>query len=849
LAQTELTVAAQCDTQPDSAAVGVKYGECKVSSPTFSALFAGDMRLTMTKVAPSGAGEMGALGLGTWPAQAGTTLTQLWLDGIEQFYCQASGCVNSNVTESVASTAKFGTSDWACSNLQCHCISSSKICSPDAPFGIGKIIAGQNGSLSMPCDYADPNDENATTQCAFKSQVITSTLGEGGLSLTECSFGSCLSQQSIQNAWYDAAQADPAKSGGVNLSGGVIGGLAVLGVFLAGIAAFVVYGIMARRRAAARLRKPRPEAFGLRWDSLHFQLPNGSALQRFTGVGAAVVRKRKAYDEEHEMSQIARDKGRRSGHILRGVSGEAPPGGLTAIMGASGAGKTTLVEILSGKNKRGTATGGLAYVSGDGTVLPSAPPSDCRVLCFVDQEDHLPPHSTVREALSFAAELANPENVTAAERAQIVDDTIATLGLGAVAGALIGDRKRRGLSGGEKRRVSIGIAAVARPSILVLDEPLSGLDSLAAMQVMQALRAMASGPRSGTTVIMTLHQPSFEIFEMPNKIMVMAHGETVFDAAPFTALTWCRRRNANISMGQNVADVLIKICSEGAPSTGSASNSISETQQATGVASSVEGSEKDEWRQRVGTAPDVKTPGSPGAYAVNMPIVGPRGPLVASHGATPTTLATQMRALVARQVKTAKRDPTGPLAHILGSVAIGLFVGGAFFQIDLTIAGFQNRIGSLFFVYILMTFASLSATVGIDRARPLMERERAAGHYHSMAWLATYLAYDLLLLRAIPAVLLATIVYWMVGLHPSAQNFFQYLLVSVVYAAVAGVFSALLGVIAADLSVAVLLAGLNILFNIAFGESSRIGCLLDTRWVPAVMHTCSALRGAVSRLC
>jgi ABC-type multidrug transport system permease subunit len=130
-----------------------------------------------------------------------------------------------------------------------------------------------------------------------------------------------------------------------------------------------------------------------------------------------------------------------------------------------------------------------------------------------------------------------------------------------------------------------------------------------------------------------------------------------------------------------------------------------------------------------------------------------------------------------------------------------------------------------------------------------MERERAAGHYHSMAWLATYLAYDLLLLRAIPAVLLATIVYWMVGLHPSAQNFFQYLLVSVVYAAVAGVFSALLGVIAADLSVAVLLAGLNILFNIAFGESSRIGCLLDTRWVPAVMHTCSALRGAVSRLC
>lgn len=510
----------------------------------------------------------------------------------------------------------------------------------------------------MPCDYADPADENAVTQCAFKSQVITSTLGGDGLALTDCSFGSCLSQQSIQNSWYAADAADPAKAGSAtSLSGGVIGGLAVLGVFVAGLAGAVVFGLMARRRAAARPRKPRPEALGLRFEDVHFELPKGNAVQRVTGLGAAAMRKRKAFDEEHEMSQIARNAGPRSGHILRGCSGEAPPGALTAIMGASGAGKTTLVEILSGKNKIGKSTGSLSYLSGDGTVLSSAPPSDCRVLCFVDQDDHLPAHSTVREALAFAAELANPENVTAAERAQIVDDTIATLGLGAVAGALIGDRRRRGLSGGEKRRVSIGIAAVARPSILVLDEPLSGLDSVAAMQVMQSLRTMASGPQSGTTVIMTLHQPSFEIFELCTKIMIMARGEIVFDAAPFTALSWCRRRNANISMGQNVADVILKVCSEGNASAGSASNSVAETQQATGIASSVsvEGSEKDEWRQRVGTAPDVKTPGSPGAYAVNMPFVGPRGPLLASHGGTPTTLATQVRALTVRQIQTAKR--------------------------------------------------------------------------------------------------------------------------------------------------------------------------------------------------
>lgn len=112
-----------------------------------------------------------------------------------------------------------------------------------------------------------------------------------------------------------------------------------------------------------------------------------------------------------------------------------------------------------------------------------------------------------------------------------------------------------------------------------------------------------------------------------------------------------------------------------------------------------------------------------------------------------------------------------------------------------------------------------------------MERERAAGHYHALAWLATHLAYDLLLLRIIPSLLLTTIVYWMVGLNPSAQHFFQHLLISVIYAAVAGVFGALLGALWHDLSLAILFNGLQILFSIAFG-----GFLLNLNTVPPVLR-------------
>ena len=129
-----------------------------------------------------------------------------------------------------------------------------------------------------------------------------------------------------------------------------------------------------------------------------------------------------------------------------------------------GAGKTTLIEILSKKSKSGVVTGNVSHPSANS--LPR--------IGFVPQQDILPSALTVSEALLFAARLRLPESVSEANKAALVHDITEKLGIGSLRDTRIGDVGKRGISGGEMRRVSIGLELVALPDILILDEPTSG---------------------------------------------------------------------------------------------------------------------------------------------------------------------------------------------------------------------------------------------------------------------------------------------------------------------------------------------------------------------------------------
>lgn len=116
---------------------------------------------------------------------------------------------------------------------------------------------------------------------------------------------------------------------------------------------------------------------------------------------------------------------------------------------------------------------------------------------------------TVHEALLFAARLRLPENVRDSEKIARVDDVIEKLGLNAIRNVRIGDGEKRGISGGEMRRVSIGLELVARPDVLLLDEPTSGLDSVSASKVANVLKALAHDQENPTAVIASIHQPRY----------------------------------------------------------------------------------------------------------------------------------------------------------------------------------------------------------------------------------------------------------------------------------------------------------------------------------------------------
>ncbi|KAK3249416.1 hypothetical protein CYMTET_41151 [Cymbomonas tetramitiformis] len=210
--------------------------------------------------------------------------------------------------------------------------------------------------------------------------------------------------------------------------------------------------------------------------------------------------------------------------ILYEVSGHVHVGELLAVMGPSGAGKTTLLNILADRPSLGQ----------DGIWTGQVLLNDMprwqkwqRHLGYVMQKDIFFEELTVYETLRFTAMLKMPYDLPEFEKERVVEDTIKQLGLDSVVSTKIGSQVERGLSGGELKRVNIATELLGDPSLLLLDEPLTGLDSARAIQVMKLLQQTAKA--QGRTVLLTIHQPSSQIYQLFDKLMLMAPGgRTVF---------------------------------------------------------------------------------------------------------------------------------------------------------------------------------------------------------------------------------------------------------------------------------------------------------------------------------
>lgn len=268
--------------------------------------------------------------------------------------------------------------------------------------------------------------------------------------------------------------------------------------------------------------------------------------------------------------------------LLHRITGYAPKGCVTAVMGPSGAGKSTLLDGLAGRIASGSLKG---RVSLDGADI--SPSIIKRTSAYIMQDDRLFPMLTVYETLMFAADFRLGP-IAMADKKKRVEKLIDQLGLSVSHLALfhshsklivrlihafifyvlymqssrntyIGDEGTRGVSGGERRRVSIGVDIIHGPSLLFLDEPTSGLDSTSAHSVIEKVHDIA---RAGSTVILTIHQPSSRIQLLLDHLIILARGQLMYQGAPKDVAVHLGRMGRKVPKGENSIEYLIDVIQE-----------------------------------------------------------------------------------------------------------------------------------------------------------------------------------------------------------------------------------------------------------------------------------------------
>ncbi|KAI9924611.1 hypothetical protein ASPWEDRAFT_51625 [Aspergillus wentii DTO 134E9] len=441
---------------------------------------------------------------------------QFWVDQKESFYCGLDTCEWSLETD-----YERNTTSYKCQNIQCKCIPGRMLCGEAGSIDIGafldQAIKGPAQFSSLSTLGGSPDDGSKFKEPAM-DDLIKSIFGDESITLA-CDSGECLYKTDVPG------YVRPVKKINTPLIAGVIAGCAL---FIVAVILSVWY--LSRRSYRGRIQLPlsddsddenarllaehKPAA--LYWDNVSYYL-NGK-------------------------------------EILSGIQGAAPHGQITAIMGASGAGKTSFLDILARKNKRGAIRGEF-YVNGEKI-------SDYdfkNMIGFVDQEDTMLPTLTVHETILTSALLRLPRDMSRGAKEQRVIEVEKQLGIYHIRDQLIGSEegKGRGISGGEKRRVGIACELVTSPSVLFLDEPTSGLDAYNAFNVVECLVTLAK--TYNRTVIFTIHQPRSNIVALFDRLVLLAHGRTVYSGPFSTCQQYFDNAGYSCPPGFNIADYLVDL--------------------------------------------------------------------------------------------------------------------------------------------------------------------------------------------------------------------------------------------------------------------------------------------------
>ncbi|KAL1543953.1 ABC transporter G member 25 [Salvia divinorum] len=442
--------------------------------------------------------------------------------------------------------------------------------------------------------------------------------------------------------------------------------------------------------------------------------------------------------------------------ILNGITGTAAPGRLLTILGPSGSGKSTLLNALAGRLHHGLA--GAVLFNGRKFTKQIAKKTG-----FVAQDDVLYPHLTVRETLVFCSILRIPVSVRREEKIAAVEAVIAELGLAPCADTIIGNSFVRGVSGGERKRVSIAHEMLVDPSLLILDEPTSGLDSTAAHRLVAVLGDLAA---RGKTVVMSVHQPSSRVYQRFDDLLVLSEGRCIYFGTRAEATPYFNSVGFSPVFPMNPADFLLDLAN-GVCQVDGFSEREGPNVRRTLVSS-----------YNNVLAPKVK------AACMDTPMVvtreGNGDPPVEEYSCTShlATWVNQFSILLQRNLKERKHETFNSL-RVFQVITASLLGGFMWWHSDYR--DVQDRLGLLFFVSIFWgVFPSFNAVFAFPQERAIFMKEKAAGMYTLSSYFMARITGDLPMELILPTMFLS-ILYWMTGLKPELSAFILTLLVLLGY--------------------------------------------------------------------
>lgn len=483
--------------------------------------------------------------------------------------------------------------------------------------------------------------------------------------------------------------------------------------------------------------------------------------------------------------------------ILNGITGIVCPGEILAMLGPSGSGKTTLLSALGGR-LNGKLSGKITYNSQpfSGAIK--------RRTGFVAQDDILYPHLTVTETLVFTALLRLPKSLTSSEKTQHVERIISELGLTRCQNSLIGGPLFRGISGGEKKRVSIGQEMLINPSLLLLDEPTSGLDSTTAQRILTTVKRLATG---GRTVVTTIHQPSSRLYHMFDKVVLLSDGSPIYYGPASTALDYFSSIGFSTPISVNPADLLLDLANGIPP----------DFKQTTDQGENTEKEQKSVKEALIS------------AYEENISTrlkaelcsldVNNFNYISAKNDMKPEQWCTswwyQFRVLLRRGLRERRYDAFNRL-RIFQVISVAV-LGGLLWWNTPT-SHIEDRTALLFFFSVFWGFYPLyNAVFTFPQERAMLIKERSSGMYRLSSYFLARTIGDLPLELALPTAFVF-IIYWMGGLKPDPSTFILSLLVVLYNVLVSQSLGLAIGAILMDIKQATTLASVTTLvFLIAGG--------------------------------